>query len=265
VTWLNWALDALSIDAVKARWKDLLVEQPISIVADQQAYDLPELCDTFADLWLYTDSGDFSHHATFIPADNAFLYEDSGVSSYPHGQDLYRWKDGQIYFSATPANSVVNGMKAIFFRTIPNMHTGTLPSQSGMTTVQVKLPFSATLGERSTIDDYYKRTQIYIPSGTGLGQKRTISDYDASTRICTISAVWSPQPDDTSTYEILCFLPEKFNELLIAGANIRWDAKDSIVPSRFQAQYNYLASVFRMRIGKPPIAQGEHVRNYEFD
>lgn len=265
VDWLSWTLDFLSEAAISRKWKDLLVEHPISIVANQQSYDLPELCDTFMDLWFYTDSGDYSNHGVFLPFDNAFLYEDPGVRTYPNIQDLYRWKEGKIYLNFIPAANRSNGMKALFFRTIPNMHTGTLPSQSGMSTTQVTLPSSATLGEVSAVDDYYNQTQIYIVSGTGSGQKRTISDYTASTRLCTISSAWDTQPDITSTYEILCFLPEKYNELLIAGANIRWDEKDEIVPSRYEMKFNRLFSIFKRKIEKPPLAQGDHIRNVEFD
>lgn len=78
--------------------------------------------------------------------------------------------------------------------------TGTLPSQSGMTTSQFKLPTNATTNVYT--DDSLNGQTITITGGTGSGQTAVITDYVASTKVATISSTWSPQPDNTSTYSI---------------------------------------------------------------
>jgi len=100
----------------------------------------------------------------------------------------------------------------------PAMHTGTLGSQSGLSTVEIALPSSATLGEVSAEDDYYTGAKIYIESGTGAGQERTITDYDGGTRTATVSAAWGDLPASGATYCIEAGVPEVFEALLVVGA-----------------------------------------------
>ena len=76
-------------------------------------------------------------------------------------------------------------------------HAGDCPSQSGMTSTQVKLAADA-----SASDDTYNTGAIYIIGGTGIGQVRTVSDYDGTNKIVTVSSAWSTQPDDTSDYYV---------------------------------------------------------------
>lgn len=67
---------------------------------------------------------------------------------------------------------------------IPN----TLPDQSGMTNVQIKLNSSA-----SAVNDYYKNWWIKITSGFSNNQVRKITSYVGSTRVATISSSWTTQ------------------------------------------------------------------------
>lgn len=63
-----------------------------------------------------------------------------------------------------------------------------LPSQSGMTNVQVKL---STLA--SSVDDYYVGWWIKITSGFSNNQVRKITGYIGSTRVATIDSIWTTQ------------------------------------------------------------------------
>ena len=67
---------------------------------------------------------------------------------------------------------------------IPN----TLPDQTGMTNVQIKLNTSA-----SPVDNYYTNWWIKITSGFSNNQVRKITGYVGSTRIATVSSAWTTQ------------------------------------------------------------------------
>lgn len=73
-------------------------------------------------------------------------------------------------------------------------HSGTLVAASAS---------GATLSVlASSADEDYTGGFITITSGTGSGQQRFIQNYDGLTRKVTTYGVWSPQPDNTSKYEI---------------------------------------------------------------
>jgi hypothetical protein len=49
-------------------------------------------------------------------------------------------------------------------------------------------------------NDVYNGSTIYLASGTGAGQIRTINNYDGAAKRITVSSVFSPAPDATTTY-----------------------------------------------------------------
>jgi hypothetical protein len=65
----------------------------------------------------------------------------------------------------------------------------TLPSQSGMTSVQLKLP---TLGT-SLADNYYNDYWVKITSGFSVDQVRHVTGYAASTRVLTLDTAFTGQ------------------------------------------------------------------------
>ena len=54
----------------------------------------------------------------------------------------------------------------------------------------------------SAQNDLFNGLEIYLVSGTGSGQTKNISDYDGTTKVATVSASFSPSPDNTSVYWI---------------------------------------------------------------
>ena len=64
----------------------------------------------------------------------------------------------------------------------------TLPNQSGMTNIQLKLPASANLS-----DSYYNNWWVKITSGFSSNQVRKIISYVGSTKIATIDLAWNTQ------------------------------------------------------------------------
>jgi hypothetical protein len=70
----------------------------------------------------------------------------------------------------------------------PNYYSFTLPNQSGMTNVQVKLPTNA-----NSNDSYYNNWWVKIVGGYSNNQVRQITSYIGSTRIATINLLWDTQ------------------------------------------------------------------------
>jgi len=70
----------------------------------------------------------------------------------------------------------------------PNYYSFTLPNQSGMTNVQVKLPTNA-----NSNDSYYNNWWVKILGGFSNNQVRQITSYIGSTRIATIDLLWDAQ------------------------------------------------------------------------
>jgi hypothetical protein len=70
----------------------------------------------------------------------------------------------------------------------PNYYSFTLPNQSGMTNVQVKLPTNA-----NSNDSYYNNWWVKIVGGYSNNQVRQITSYIGSTRIATIDLLWDTQ------------------------------------------------------------------------
>jgi hypothetical protein len=66
--------------------------------------------------------------------------------------------------------------------------TFTLPSQSGMTTTQIKLPVTA-----SSNDDEYTGWYIKVTSGFSANQVRLISSYNGSSKVAVTSTAWTTQ------------------------------------------------------------------------
>jgi hypothetical protein len=64
----------------------------------------------------------------------------------------------------------------------------TLPNQSGMTTIQLKLPITA-----SSIDNYYIGWWVKITSGFSVNQVRKVTGYIGSTRVLTVKSDWTNQ------------------------------------------------------------------------
>jgi len=77
------------------------------------------------------------------------------------------------------------------------IYSGTLPSQSGMTSTQIKLDAGA-----SSSDTVYNDDVISILTGTGAGESAIVTGYVGSTRVATVNRAWSIQPGSGATYEL---------------------------------------------------------------
>ncbi len=252
LSWLNDSIDDLFNLCVEENWSKLRKTGYISTVVNQQNYDLPSDLGVLESVWWKPDTQISANALDFIPNDEAQNYESSLVASYPIGWSLL---EGKLRISSPSADAKSNAIQLNYFRILPHMHTGTLSSASSTTAV---LPSTATLGEIPTIDDYLNGADIYIVSGKGSGQRRTITDYVADTRSCTVSA-WSTTPDSTSVYEILCFIPERYCELLVMGAVRRCEGIEDKVAFH-NAEYQRLLYEFQIGIGREQIQELDYIR-----
>lgn len=71
----------------------------------------------------------------------------------------------------------------------------------------ITLATSPTVGISSVEPNYYVGARIGIESGNGVGEIRRVTAYSASAKACTVAA-WSTAPDSSSTYSIMCDLPD---------------------------------------------------------
>lgn len=70
----------------------------------------------------------------------------------------------------------------------PNYYPFTLPSQTGMTSVEITLPTTANIN-----NNYYNNWWIKVTSGFSINQVRKIIGYVGSTQIATIDSAWTNQ------------------------------------------------------------------------
>jgi hypothetical protein len=104
--------------------------------------------------------------------------------------------DGTNYGTPTSAASFSTGGFIVVQASFPNPSAISGTAQAGAAST---ITLDATHNEA---DDYYIGNEITITGGTGSGQTRVISDYVNATDVATVSAAWSPNPDNTSTYDI---------------------------------------------------------------
>jgi|GEM_PF-6459938 hypothetical protein len=77
------------------------------------------------------------------------------------------------------------------------IYSGTLPSQAGMTSTQIKLDAGA-----SAVTGIYSYNVVSITGGTDAGDSRVLTSYDGPTRVGTVDRAWTVQPDATSIFDI---------------------------------------------------------------
>jgi hypothetical protein len=100
---------------------------------------------------------------------------------------------------SVPAASILTG-------TAQELASGTLTTQSGMSTTQFKLPTSiasgALAGTTSATDGYYANYRVEFLTGAAAGQTRKITGYTGSSRVCTVSTAWGTQPASGDTFRL---------------------------------------------------------------
>jgi len=98
----------------------------------------------------------------------------------------------------------------------PNNFAFILPSQSGMTTTQFKLPMSA-----NSTDNYYTNWWIKVITGFSTNQVRQITNYIGSTRIATIDIAFDTQ--NPSLGDMINLYDRTYVGLIWSEANLRFE------------------------------------------
>ena len=118
--------------------------------------------------------------------------------------------------------------------------TDSLPLQTGMTSVQLKLSAAS-----SSSDDYYNNWYIKITSGFSVGQVRKIISYIGSTRVATLSSAFTDQNptlgDSVSLYNkgYLGIFYSEINDRFEFGSTVQDPGQTNI------ALTDYLPIIFR--------------------
>jgi hypothetical protein len=107
--------------------------------------------------------------------DNVFVLNSGPSGSTDAGFVIQRYQDD----NNSGTGDVINDDESASF---------TLPDQSGMTNVQLKLNINA-----SAINDYYKGWWVKVGSGFSNNQSRMISSYNGTTKIAVVSSPWFNQ------------------------------------------------------------------------
>jgi hypothetical protein len=118
--------------------------------------------------------------------------------------------------------------------------TDSLPLQTGMTSIQLKLSAAA-----SSADDYYNNWYIKITSGFSVSQVRKITSYVGSTRIATLSSAFTTQNptlgDSVSLYNkpYLGIFYSEINDRFEFGSTVQDPGQTNI------ALTDYIPVIFR--------------------
>lgn len=185
----------------------------LSLVADQEAYDLP----AGAERLIAADLENESAAPIFdVPIAMRYQFKSSTYSPYNlYGVRGWRALDrDQIRYLPAPTAAVVNGLRVWYVPVIPRVHYGL--AASGTSTSLVGATDANVYGGqiRGSWDDYFVGCHITIISGTGIDQRRRVSDYTASSRTFTLDSALGTALDGTSIYQIDPIMPETYQELL---------------------------------------------------
>ena len=182
----------------------------VTLTEDKDRLTLPVRWAKIRDIWLRDSSGKRKQRVELR-------------GRWPRGAWLEGSDPGELVFHAGQTSYA--DVEFWMQRWAPEMHTGTLPSQSGVPETAVDLASSATLGEVSATDDHYNGLRIYIETGTGAGQERVITDYAGDTKRATVAA-WETAPVEADTYCIESVLEDEWTETVAQGAAERLLGED---------------------------------------
>ena len=116
----------------------------------------------------------------------------------------------------TPADAETNATRVFWIPRRIRLHYGT--AGAGATTT-LTMDTTPTAGSLILVADYYAGASLYISGGTGAGQTRQIESNTAA-GVATVND-WTTNPDNTSTYSILPFLPDQAQDALVLGVALR--------------------------------------------
>lgn len=215
---------------VRARDNLFVTSTDINLVASQATYNLP-LNARLGMAWSLIENRIASANPPLYVYDIRFqdhlLLEGPVGVSDPSDTDFSAvLQRDQLRITPQPGAAHTAGVRLWYNPMFGSMHEGTVAGIGSTTLTFDATPQfglgATTVEAPDNRDDYYNAMDIYISSGTGAGQTRRISAYAGSTRVATIDTAWSTNPDTSSTYAVMCPIPEDFhNVVVLRGA---WSA-----------------------------------------
>lgn len=215
----------------------------IDFVADQGLYDLPRnarLGARWDHALKYNASGEIQ----------AFVYD--GLVRDRVFDDLVKvsarnpvfrlsLQGQQARITPEPSDALAGAVEIAYVPVFGDPHEGPVSSATSTTLVFPTTPTFYRVGSPSVFDDEYIGMQIAITAGLGVGQIREITDYVGSTRQVTIGAAWTTTPDTTSTYAVICPVPDDFHDVVVLDAALTAASKST------RRRYQEIANTHQMR------------------
>lgn len=243
IEWLGEAFEELADDARLIDETFFGVEtESISLVADQEFYDLPDRYDS--DYYLYDENANRPLDAK--PYHVREQFRNSKTANPP----IYAVVGKRVALIPTPSRSLTDALTLYWLRRFGRLHYGACSGAGSSTTI--KFDTTPTAGELDVRDDYYNGLQVAMTSGTLDGQVRTITDYakSGSDHIATVAAWTGGSPGDTDGYSLMYPLDDRFQKLLTFGAIIAALEGADMDPTRFYRRREPLARKFNQHVFK---------------
>lgn len=192
----------------------------ISLVSGQAEYDLP-LNARLGSKIIFAENRDNPSGAEmpWAELDDYTNFADPGVINLVPDTHI-TLHGSKVRVMPEPTKTLANAIRVWFSPMFGNMIQGTA-SAGGTSTLTVfsgNPNYSTNHGWKDVRDDYYNDMNIILTGGTGVGQTNKISDYAGSTGILTMDENWSTTPDNTTTFAIICPVPEDHHPVVVTHA-----------------------------------------------
>ena len=159
------------------------------------------------------------------------------------GDDLY------LVLAETP--TVGGTLEIKYVSKLPELLYGRPGAVSGLS---FTLSTTAGAGRIKAKANGHVNSRIWITSGTGVGGVRRLVSGTAA-GVYTIDSAWSVAPTTTSTYEMVCEIPEEFHPSLVWKACAIWAEDSGKDAGPYYALYNEALQAAKRSIQKPQRSQ----------
>lgn len=204
---------------------------PITLIAEQDAYDLPSVFSAGERAFVKTTVIQRLVGNSWFPLAYRRKYNNAQIATGSQTGDgyipTYHYRGRQVIFDPPPDSADPDTTRMIYTFMPARLRSSTVAAGASTTTAEALLRMDDGADPR---DDYYNSQKVIIVAGTSnaKGQIRTITDYDGDTKIATLDSAWTNTDSDTSTtnpkegetYSLLIDeqFPELFHELLALDA-----------------------------------------------
>lgn len=201
----------------------------ISLVSNQATYDMPLNARLGARVIFSQDTG--SAVGGIVPPTVLEALVDADLPSLVNLTDTYMFafEGNKIRVISTPQSSKSNAIRVWYIPTYGNMLQGSVASATDTTftlgSTQLTPDYTTYYGKLDLRNDFYNGMEVVLTDGTGVGQQRLITDYDGATKTFTVDT-WDTNPDTTTTFYVMCPVPEDHHHLVPVRAALTGAVKN---------------------------------------